>query len=80
MLIIRKILWISKSFATNASWCIHWKTAGFIGDIIKPIEAKYKWSHFKQSTEDEIDGQSTLEIWLVSAVIYVIASGIFERF
>ena len=80
MLIIRKILWISKSFATNASWCIRWKTAGFIGDIIKPIEGKYKWSHFKQSTEDEIDGQSTLEIWLASAVIYVIASGISERF
>ena len=36
MLIIRKILWISKSFATNTSWCIRRNTE-FIWDVIKPV-------------------------------------------
>ena len=36
MLIIRKILWISKSFATNTSWCIRRNTE-FIWVVIKPV-------------------------------------------
>ena len=40
---------------------------------------KYKW---RKCTKDEIDAQSALKIWLVSAaMIYVIVvSGIYERF
>ena len=37
MPIIRKILWISKSFATNTSWCIRRNTEEFIWDVIKPV-------------------------------------------
>ena len=33
--IIRNILWIFKSFATNVSWCIQWHAESFIGNVFK---------------------------------------------
>lgn len=36
MLTTTNTLWIFNSFATNASWCIQWKTEEFI-DVIKPV-------------------------------------------
>ena len=54
------------------------------GHIDKPrelaIEVNINGVIWQQCIKYEIVNRSTLEIWLASAVIYVIAKGIYENF